>query len=436
MKRFWAAMLLCGCGAAAPQRTVAITVDDLPFVGPPSAAVAGNRTLLDAFRRHHVPVTGFVIRKHVEDLGADGPRILAAWRQAGLDLGNHSYSHPDMNNLPVEEIEQEIVRGEAGLGKPRFFRFPMNHTGDTKEKHDAVAAFLAARGYELAACTIENSDYLFSRAYVKMLARNDAASAERLRREYLEYTAFEIDWFASLGKRIFGYEPPEVMLLHDNPLNAALIDQVLALFETRGYRFVSLAAAQSGAAYRTPDTYITKFGPMWGYRWSQERGVQVDGRREKDPPEWIVQYAKDAPTAPAAGEFYLGKWKIVSATVAPWADAKVRKPDANEMRLLFGQTVAIEAAAIRGPRALACSNPRYAVKEYPADMLFQGAFGEMHARDHRVDPANLAAQVGFRGSRWKTLETGCEVEIDYHFIGPATAAFGLNDYVYTLKKQQ
>src|SRR5579883_1530103 len=203
---------------------------------------------------------------------------------------------PDMNNLPVEEIEQEIVRGEAGLGKPRFFRFPMNHTGDTKEKHDAVAAFLAARGYELAACTIENSDYLFSRAYVKMLARNDAASAERLRREYLEYTAFEIDWFASLGKRIFGYEPPEVMLLHDNPLNAALIDQVLALFETRGYRFVSLAAAQSGAAYRTPDTYITKFGPMWGYRWSQERGVQVDGRREKDPPEWIVQYAKDAPT--------------------------------------------------------------------------------------------------------------------------------------------
>jgi peptidoglycan/xylan/chitin deacetylase (PgdA/CDA1 family) len=433
--RAWAALFLCGCAAAAQQRTVAITVDDLPFVGPPAGAVAGNGALLDAFGRHHVPVTGFVIRKSVEELGGDGPRILAEWRQAGFDLGNHSYSHPDMNDLTVKEIEQEIVRGEAGLAKPRYFRFPMNHAGDTKEKHDAVAAFLAARGYALATCTIENSDYLFSRAYVQMLAKGDEASAERLRREYLEYTAFEIDYFAGLGQRVFGYEPPEVMLLHDNPLNAEVIDQVLALFESRGYRFVTLAQAQSDVAYRTPDTYIAKFGPMWGSRWAKERGVQVDGRREKDPPEWVAQYAKNAAAASAGGPFYLGTWKIVSATVAAWADAQVRRPDAKEMRSLVGQTVTIEAKAIRGPRALACSDPRYVVKECPADMLFQGAFGEMHERDRSVDPVKLAAQVGFRGERWMTLETGCEVEIDYHFIDSGTAAFGLNDYVYTLKKQ-
>jgi hypothetical protein len=33
----------------------------------------------------------------------------------------------------------------------------------------------------------------------------------------------------------------------------------------------------------------------------------------------------------------------------------------------------------------------------------------------------------------KTLETGCE--IDFHFVDEATAEIGLNDYVYTLKKQ-
>jgi len=38
-------------------------------------------------------------------------------------------------------------------GKGSFsFRFPMNHTGDTREKHDALAAFLAERGYRLATC--------------------------------------------------------------------------------------------------------------------------------------------------------------------------------------------------------------------------------------------------------------------------------------------
>jgi len=78
---------------------------------------------------------------------------------------------------------------------------------------------------------------------------------------------------------------------------------------------------------------------------------------------------------------------------------------------------------------------RYEVKEYPADMLFQGAFREMHDRDKSADPVKIAEGIGFRGSPWKTLETGCGNEIDYHFLDPTTAAFGLNDYVYILKKQ-
>jgi hypothetical protein len=139
--------------------------------------------------------------------------------------------------------------------------------------------------------------------------------------------------------------------------------------------------------------------------------------------------------SPAAEAFYLGRWKIVGAKVAPWADEKVRKPDAAEMKSLVGTTIVIEPAAIRGPRALACARVRYEVKDYPADMLFQGAFGEMHERDKSAEPARIAEKLGFHGSRWKTLETGCAVEIDYHFMDPSTAAFGLNDYVYILKKQ-
>ena len=73
-------------------------------------------------------------------------------------------------------------------------------------------------------------------------------------------------------------------------------------------------------------------------------------------------------------------------------------------------------------------------------MLFQGAFGEMHLRDKSADPAKIAATLGFRGSAsktptWKTLETGCANELDFHFLDPTTAAFGLNNYVYMLKKQ-
>ncbi len=143
-----------------------------------------------------------------------------------------------------------------------------------------------------------------------------------------------------------------------------------------------------------------------------------------------------AGTSIAADPFYLGTWKIVSAAVAPWADERDRPPASAEMKSLVGKTISIDAKGIRGPRQLACTPVHYEVKDYPADMLFQGAFGEMHEKNKSVDAAKVAAGVGFRGAaKWKTLETGCAVEIDYHFIDPSTAAFGLNDYVYTLKKQ-
>jgi peptidoglycan/xylan/chitin deacetylase (PgdA/CDA1 family) len=303
--------LLSALSIFAQARSVAITVDDLPYAGgalaganaseASSAAELVNRKLLAAFHAHHVFVTGFVIQKNVEALGAkSGPGILKEWIRGGFDLGNHTYSHPDINVLSAEQIEQEIVRGELTVGplmkesgkKLAFFRFPMNHTGDTKEKHDSLAAFLSQRGYRVATCTIDNSDYLFNGAYVQMLAKNDGANAQKLRAEYLAYTSTEIDYYAALNKQVFGYEPPQVMLLHDNRLNADVIEQVLQLFEEKQYRFVSLDTAQADAAYRTPETFISEFGPMWGYRWANERNVKVNGSLEPNPPKWVLQYGK------------------------------------------------------------------------------------------------------------------------------------------------
>jgi hypothetical protein len=130
-----------------------------------------------------------------------------------------------------------------------------------------------------------------------------------------------------------------------------------------------------------------------------------------------------------AAEPYLGTWKVTSAAVAPWADP-ARKPDEAEMKSLVGKTVTFRPKEIAGPRTLACKGPKYKLSDFPADMLFQGAFGEMHAKDKALDPAKLAASVGFQGASWKVLETGCATEIDWHFI-----AIGLNDYVYVLKRQ-
>ncbi len=134
----------------------------------------------------------------------------------------------------------------------------------------------------------------------------------------------------------------------------------------------------------------------------------------------------------AADTSYLGTWKLTDAVVAPWADAK-RKPDAAEKARLIGKSLVLASKAISGPHPFACTAPHYKVSDFTADMIFQGAFGEMQSANKAADPNKIAASLGFSGSTIKTLETGCE--IDFHFVDATTVEIGLNDYVYTLKKQ-
>ncbi|PLP58099.1 hypothetical protein CYK37_18080 [Mesorhizobium loti] len=310
--------LFSPCGPVGPQaaesnaaRTVAITFDDLPHVNaadpeaplPPTlhAVRQVNRDILGALKSHAVPATGFVVEKRVEQLGPVGKDILKDWIDAGLDLGNHTYSHADSNALDINAIEKEIVDGERSISpflfrsaasKPRFLRLPYNHVGNTPEKQQAITTLAAGHGYTLAASTIDTSDYLFDRAYEKALAARDTAKVERIVAAYLDHTREQITYYAGLNRQVLGYEPPAIMLLHVNSLNAVTLDRILTLFEEAGYRFITLETAQADPAYQQPLTIATKFGPMWGYRWARQYNVKVNGSAEKEPPDWVVKYGE------------------------------------------------------------------------------------------------------------------------------------------------
>jgi len=300
--RFCLVVLLCAIPACAQTRSVALTFDDLPAAGTTDASTIKsiNQRILSALRRHNAPAIGFV---NTSKLPAQGPSgvdasVLEDWLRQGLSLGNHTFSHADLNLSSPEAFEKEILAGEQPLtsllakdGKRlEYFRFPFNHTGDTKEKHDAIAAFLAQHGYRVAPCTIDNSDFVFNRVYVIALSRHDEETLVRIRSEYLAYTALEIDYYSQLHSKVLGHELPHVMLLHVDQLNADVMEEILKLFESKNYRFVTLDSALSDPAYSIPDTAIAKGGLMWGYRWARERNVKVDGSAEREPPAWISSY--------------------------------------------------------------------------------------------------------------------------------------------------
>lgn len=292
-----------------PDRTVAITFDDLPVMASEQKAadfryVAKiNRKILSTLKRHRAPATGFVVESRLQVFGPKAEQLLAGWNRGSNELANHSFSHADANTLDLAGIEAEIVKGEATIvplareaGRSvRFIRFPFNHLGETPEKQAGVYALLSARGYTLAASTIDTSDYVFNAAYARAAGERDKAMQKKIEAAFLDYTELQIAYYAGLNQQVLGYEPPAILLLHVNALNAATLDAQLNLFREAGYRFVSLAEAQSDPAYAEPPKKATRFGPMWGYRWARDRGTKVDGHLEQEPPEWVSDYADGKP---------------------------------------------------------------------------------------------------------------------------------------------
>ena len=101
----------------------------------------------------------------------------------------------------------------------------------------------------------------------------------------------------------------------------------------------------------------------------------------------------------AAQQAVTGTWVIrQAAPVAPWVAQGATPPSDREQRRLAGGRVTFRADRISGPAPLACRGPHYQVRDYGADMLFQGNLTQAEAQ---------ATALGFTARPIKTLETGC-----------------------------
>lgn len=303
--------------AQAPQRTVAITVDDLPGAIPGTDKSMGdlqeleriNRAIPSVLRAHHVPGIGFVNEFKLQVAGERDARValLQMWLDAGMALGNHTYSHPYFQRTPLSQFEDETIRGEvvtrallAAAGqKETYFRHPFLNTGPTAEAKAAFEEFLKQRGYRVAPVTVDNSDWMFNDVLYAARKKNDTESAALAEHDYLDYLDVVFVYFENVSRSLFGREIAQVLLIHDSALNAECLDGLLTKLEKRGYKFVSLDEALADPAYATPDLYIGEEGFSWLTRWKLAFGQKADYQNDPDPPKWIIKMSNEARKANA-----------------------------------------------------------------------------------------------------------------------------------------
>jgi peptidoglycan/xylan/chitin deacetylase (PgdA/CDA1 family) len=303
------AILLAALAAplAAAERTIAVTIDDLP--ASPGSVISNDAPslramtvkLLAALREAKAPVVGFV---NEGKLFVDGETpadrdariaILRLWVDAGQELGNHTYSHRDLNTEPLDWFQQDVVRGETVTRRllaekkaaPRYFRHPFLHVGLELDKRRAFETFLAGRGYTVAPVTIDNDEYIYAAAYAAARRRGDEAMAARLAEDYLRYMESVFEALEGVSRALLGRENAQVLLLHANTLNADEFPRLAAMMKRRGYRFVTLDEALRDPAYARPDTYVGRMGFSWLHHWEI-----TEGRPRSlypDLPDWVMK---------------------------------------------------------------------------------------------------------------------------------------------------
>lgn len=291
----------------APQGRIAVTFDDLPVVSTRRDLDHWRdvtRRLLRTIRAHRVPAVGFVNENKLvtaDTVEAARVAVLRQWTDAGLELGNHTYSHPSLHSTDLEAYEQDVIRGEPvtrGLleekgARLRYFRHPFLHTGRSLETRQEFEAFLHARGYTVAPVTIDHADWIFARAYDRARDAGDHAAMRRVTEAYLPYMRSAIEFWERQSVAILGREIPQVLLLHANALNADRLDALLKMLEGRGYRFIPLEEALRDSAYRSEDRFTGAGGISWIHRWGLTRQVPKETYRgEPEPPEDIVRMSE------------------------------------------------------------------------------------------------------------------------------------------------
>jgi peptidoglycan/xylan/chitin deacetylase (PgdA/CDA1 family) len=222
---------------------ISITMDDFNWQNAVyQSAVDRNRSILSTLNRHSIKAALFVIGRNVE--ADEGRRLLMEWNDAGHLIGNHTYSHQNLNSpsMKLETYTADIARAEDSLKSfsrfQKYFRFPMLKEGDTAAKRDGVRSFLSQNGYHTGHVTIDTSDWVITSRLSDRLAKDPSADAKPYRDYYLAHMWDRAQYYDQLSRRVLGRPVKHTILVHYNLLNGLFLSDLIEMFKSKGWQFI------------------------------------------------------------------------------------------------------------------------------------------------------------------------------------------------------
>lgn len=305
-KAFFLITYLFCISVTCQEKTICITVDDLPTVnyGLNNLDVEITSKLIKSFKKYNIPAIGYVnAGKLYSNNQLDSSRVknLVKWLENGYDLGNHTFSHLDYNKVPDSVFFNDILKGEKII-KPlmqkfkkqlKYFRHPYLHAGYDSLSHKNLERFLKDNNYVSAPVTIDNDDYLFAKSYHNAFVAKDKVLMKEIGVEYIKYMEKKLLYFESKSIELFNHNIPQTLLIHASLLNADYLKELAKMIQKNGYTFISQEEVLKSTEYNTIINTYSKRGFSWIFRWGISEGLGNDFMEgDVTTPKKIIELAK------------------------------------------------------------------------------------------------------------------------------------------------
>lgn len=182
----------------AGRKYAVLSFDDGPY------GQGVDEQILATLQKHHAHAVFFLVCSRITDATRGE---LAKFERAGDVIGNHTYDHPDLAKLSQPEISQQIERcnrriAEVTGQRPGYFRPPFGSTTP------AVATVAKSLGMQQVLWNANSED-----SWVKQPQQIEDFSLSQT-------------------------EDQSILLMHEKPTTAAVLDDLLTQLEQRGFQFV------------------------------------------------------------------------------------------------------------------------------------------------------------------------------------------------------
>lgn len=222
------------------HKVVCITIDD----GPHGLC---TKQELAALREAHVPAAFFFVGKKMKQ----HPDLVRMVLAEGMEVGNHTETHPRLSAIPLEKARQEVVACENDFEKITGHRMTLFRPPGMRE-NPSVLKMVKSLGYQTIGWNVGAHDFVLTKADKHAKVATVGGSPEEIADRVMKQV-----------------KNGSIILLHDQPATAMALPEILKSLSHSGYEVVSCAQAMSEIVHPVmvaanpilPNTRVAKYEP-------------------------------------------------------------------------------------------------------------------------------------------------------------------------------